>query len=98
MVKTKAKASDVIEEIMTFDGDSKEHPLKTLFDGSPESWPTLFSVGYAQLPDSNKFVSYVITFKGKEMIKMQVSQPDFRQVAEDEAKINFVNKFMSGQT
>jgi hypothetical protein len=95
MAKPK-KTSDVIQEAVTFVGSTKEHALKALFDGEPESIPTITSIGYMGLPGTNKFVSYIIKSKGKEILSIEVSEPDLRPVAEDDSKINFVNCFMAG--
>lgn len=87
------KASDVIvENIQSNDG--KIHALKALFDGT--NTPEITSIGYVNLPDTNKFVSYTIRSKGREIIHMEVGEPDSKAIAEDEAKLNFVTNFMAG--
>lgn len=93
--KTK-KASDLIEESIQVEGSTKEHILKTIFDGDASEIPTITSIGYMGLKGSNKFISYIITSKGKDILKIEVSEPDHRAIAEDESKINFVNCFMPG--
>lgn len=96
MAKSKAsKKSDIIQEDIKIEGVEKEHVLKTLFDGDEKKIPIITSIGFMPVKDSGKFVSYVITSKGREILKIEVSEPDFRAIAEDEAKINFVNRFMS---
>lgn len=89
MTKAKKK-SDVIVESVHFN-DSKQHVLKTLFDS--DEAPELKSVGYVKLPGTRSFVSYVITSKGREILKIEVNEPNLRLIAEDEAKISFVNLF-----
>jgi hypothetical protein len=93
-LKPKKKNSDIVTETIKFDGDEKQHVLKTLFDG--EDVPTLTSIGYMGIPGTNKFVSYIIKSKGREIINIEVGEPDFRAIAEDEAKVNFVSAFMAG--
>lgn len=88
------KLSDVIHESIKVEGSSKEHALKTLFND--DEAPEITSIGYMKIPGSNRYISYVITSQGKEILKIEVSEPDFRAIAEDEAKINFVNCFSPG--
>ena len=96
MAKAKTpKISDVIEETMTFQDQGKPHILKSIFDGPANEIPTLTSVGYVRLPGSSKYVSYVMTSQGTEIKKIEVSEPDHKGIAEDQAKINFVNSFMN---
>lgn len=57
--------------------------------------PVLKSVGYAKCGENkNSWISYVITTKGNEVISIEVSEPDIRPVAQDNAKISFVDCFM----
>lgn len=59
--------------------------------------PILTAVGMARIsPDSNDFVSYTLQTKGKEVLSMEVSEPNLRAIVQDEAKINFVQEFLQG--
>ena len=61
---------------------------------STNEMPTLKSVGYARVaPGSRDYVSYVITSKGTEVVSVEVSEPNLKAIASDEAKINFVTLF-----
>lgn len=74
---------------------NEKHQLESLFDGDPELLPEIKSIGYAKI--SNKiagWVSYVITTKGKEVISVEVSEPDMRDIAEEMSKLNFVQNFI----
>ncbi len=88
------KPSDIIEESIKVEGSTKKHALKQLFD--EDAAPQIKSIGYAGIPGTNRYISYIITTQGKEVLKIEVSEPDLRAIAEDEAKINFVNCFMAG--
>ena len=70
------------------------HPLALLFDGDPDNMPELKSVGCVKLEDTNTWVDYTIVSKGREIISVEVGEPNLRQIAEDTAKINFVESFM----
>lgn len=53
--------------------------------------PEFKSVGYAKV--GSGWVSYVATFKGREVLSLVVAEPDMRQIAEEQAKISFVETF-----
>ena len=90
MLKSSNKSS-VIQTIIQTD---EQHPLQTLFNQKPELLQPLVSIGLIKLPDSNKFCSYVIKSLGDKIISIEVTEPDFRAVAEETSKINFVELFM----
>lgn len=87
----KQQNSKVIEPIIRANGEP--NVLETLFDGPEEELPTLKSIGYAKVGGSS-WISYVMTTRGKEIIKIEVSEPNLRAIAEEESKINFVNCFV----
>lgn len=87
------KPSDIIEESIVVEGSTKKHALKQLFD--EDEAPQIKSIGYAGIPGTNRYISYIITSQGKDILKIEVSEPDLRAIAEDESKINFVNCFMT---
>lgn len=59
--------------------------------------PILTSIGYAKLSEAgqNNWVAYTMKSKGKEVLSIDVTEPDARSVAEDLSKISFVNSFMA---
>lgn len=69
-----------------------KHILEEINDETPEDLPTIKSVGYAKL--GSNWVSYVVTSKGREVLSIEVSDPDMRQIAEEQAKISFVELFV----
>lgn len=54
--------------------------------------PTLKSIGYAKM--GSGWVSYTVTTKGPKVISIECSDPDMRQIAEEQAKIAFVETFV----
>lgn len=72
-------------------GDQK-HAFEAMFES--DKMPTLKSVGYAQLEGTSHFVSYVLTTRGKEVLNIEVSEPNLRSITEDSAKITFIDQFM----
>jgi hypothetical protein len=54
----------------------------------------LESIGIVQIPGTNTHVSFVIKTKGKEVLDIAIDQPDIHAIAIDQAKVNFVHKFM----
>lgn len=94
MSKVKEKASVVVKPSIKFEGDTATHPLAALFDGKSELMPEVKSIGYMRLPDTNLFVSFVMISKGREIISVEVEQPNLRAIAEESAKIAFVTQFM----
>lgn len=75
--------------------DGKTHVLDQLFEGPKAEMPELKSVGVAKLQGTNTWIDYVITTRGKEVLSIEVGEPNLRQIVEDTAKINFVEQFMS---
>ena len=90
-VETEAK-KPYISPIIRFDGD--KHDLEKLDLEDPESMPELKAVGYMKIGEKNhSWVSYTITTKGREVVSLEVSEPDMREIAEESAKIAFVQNF-----
>lgn len=88
----KKKLSQIVEPSIKFDGE--KNILEKIFDGLPEDMPELKSVGYAKVSDGQHgFLSYTITSRGREIIKIEVEEPNLRAIAEESAKIAFVNNF-----
>lgn len=56
--------------------------------------PVLKSIGYIRVaPGSKHYVSYVITSKGREILDITMSEPDFKAIASDQSKVDFVTQF-----
>lgn len=75
-------------------GDEK-HLLEQIMETDKKNIPTMKSVGYMSLKEgSSSWVSYVITTRGKEVLNIEISEPDLRAIAEESAKISFVEQFI----
>lgn len=79
---------------ITFDG--QKNAFEALFEGDPEKFPILKSVGYVQIPGTNTFVAYTLFSKGSSILKIECEEPNLRSIAEESAKIFFVTHFMNG--
>jgi len=55
--------------------------------------PEMKAVGYSRLP-GGQWVSYVVTFQGARVIKVEVEEPNLRAIAEESAKMAFVTNFV----
>lgn len=93
MAKTSKKES-VVQPIIRIEND-KEHIMATLLDS--KSAPEVKSVGVFHVPGTNNYVSFTMITKGNEVISIEVDEPNLRAIAEESAKINFVQTFMSGE-
>lgn len=94
MAKKKTPTTkQVVQPIVKEEG--KPHNWEQLFEGG--EMPTLKSVGYAQDPASGKYISYVITTKGENVLLIEAGEPDFRQVAEEATKMSFAEIFMGAE-
>lgn len=80
--------SPIITPLVKVTGEN--NILEDLWAGNEA--PELKSIGFARL--GSGWVSYVMTTKGKEVINIQISEPDKRGIAEESSKINFVTYFM----
>lgn len=86
------KASDVVSPLIRSNGES--HILEDLFDGPVEEMPLIKSVGYSKLGGRSGWISYTITTRGREVVSIEVSEPDLKDIAEETAKIAFVQAFI----
>lgn len=93
MAKKKPQTSELVKPVVKFDGEP--HIFEEIFDGEPENMPVLKSVGFAKVKGTSTWVSYVITSKGNDVLKIEVEEPNLRQIAEETAKISFVNELMN---
>lgn len=84
-----------IERSVQFDTETP-HPLLTAMSAEDiEALPELTAVGIYKVPDSPYYVSFKIKSKGGLVTHLKVEEPNIRQVAEESAKIDFVNEFMN---
>ncbi len=72
----------------------KKHLLAQLFEGNSPELPILKSVGFGRIEANGSWISYVIRSRGKEIISIEVSDPDQRSIAEDNAKTSFVTELV----
>jgi hypothetical protein len=91
--KPKSSSMQIVQPSIIFEG-GKEHAMVTLFKGDEEKLPTIKSVGYMQVPGTTQFVAYTLTSKGTEVLKIEVEEPNIRAIAEESAKISFVQSFI----
>lgn len=80
---------------VTFEGSDKKHALELLFES--EAAPVITSVGCMRIPETNRYVSFVMKTQGKEVVSIEVDEPNLRAIAEEASKIEFVNHFMSSE-
>jgi H2-forming N5,N10-methylenetetrahydromethanopterin dehydrogenase-like enzyme len=93
MSKKKRSVDSIVEPAVKFDGDTKPHPLVTAMEEGLE----IKGVGYAGIPGTRDYVSYVIHAKGKEVVKIEAEEPNMRSIAEEATKIAFVSTFMDAE-
>lgn len=62
-----------------------------------EKQPTLRAVGFTGIPGTKDFVAYMVYIKGDKVEKIVIEEPNMRQIAEETAKINFVNEFIKDE-
>lgn len=90
----KALEVEIVPSIEVVGG--KKHALIGMFDGDHANLPVLKSVGCGRVPGTNTYLAYTIHSKGSNIIKIEVEEPNIRPIAEESAKIFFVNTFMNG--
>ena len=59
-----------------------------------ESGPELTAVGYVRIPGTNEYSSYTITIKDGVVTKVVCEEPNLKVIAEESAKIAFINNFV----
>lgn len=93
-VKKKKESLPFIQPLIRVDG--QKHVLEQIMDENPEDMPVLEAVGYVKVAKDRQhsWMSYVIKTKGKEVLSIEASEPDMRAVAEEAAKISFVDRFI----
>lgn len=91
---SKAVKKTIVKETMDF-GTKDSHPVVSLIDSNEA--PEIKSVGLFRLPETNTYVSFTMITKGREVVSIEVEQPNLRAVAEESAKISFVSTFMDNE-
>ena len=84
----KVSESSIVEPSIVIDGHT--NPFIPFFDKEPE----LTAVGYVKIPNSNTYASYTITIKGEKVTKIVCDEPNLKAIAEESAKISFINNFV----
>lgn len=76
--------------------NGQDHVIETLFKQGKT--PKFAAVGVSQLePGKNSWVSYLLEIVGDKVVSMEVGEPNLRAIAEEEAKIGFVTKFLDAE-
>lgn len=88
--KPQPKSTSPVEPLVKEEG--RPHGWEQRFDSG--NMPTLKSVGMSRDELTGRYISYVITTKGENVLKIEASEPDYKQIAEEAAKTNFVELFM----
>lgn len=89
--KAQPPRASLIQPLVQAAGET--HILQKLQD--QKTPPILKAIGYAKVGEgAHPFVSYVVTFQGEKVLSIEVSDPDMRQIAEDQAKMSFVEQFV----
>lgn len=75
--------------------EGQKHDLEKMYEEAPDDMPEMKAVGFMHLDKGRRhaWISYTMTVKGDRVIKMEVSEPDMQAIAEENAKIEFVNCF-----
>jgi hypothetical protein len=91
MAKAKKETGPLIQPSIRVEGE--KHILETM---SETEIPEMKAVGYAKLTDNHQhnWISYVIKFKGKDVLSIEVDEPNMRAIAEETSKINFTTLFI----
>ena len=90
----KPALGDIVHPIIQVDGET--HPLVEMFNEERlEDLPILTSVGYMRLGTGvANWVSYVMKTQGDKVLSIIVDELNLRAIAEESAKINFVQSFI----
>lgn len=79
-----------VEPLIRVVGSDKEHAMEKMLSG--DNPPELTSVGMVRVPGNNNWVSFVMTSKGSEVLRLEVGEPNLRGIAIDESKINCMDR------
>ena len=92
-VVTHPLVSSIVHPLVQVKGGPK-HPLAQIFDKDASKIPIIKSVAIMRLPQRNTFMSMVLHTQGDKVLKIEVGEPNLREIVLDEAKLEFVNKFV----
>ena len=86
--KTATAASEaIVKPIISMEGHT--HPFQKLEEKG--ELPLLKAVGYTRIGQGNRdFVAYTVTFKGGQVLSLEVTEPNLRPIAWDDAKVGLV--------
>lgn len=88
------KADSVVKPLIAVAGET--HPLDDMI--ASDDAPEMKAVGYMRLsPGPSGWVSYTVTIKGREVLSIDVAEPNMRAIAEESAKIAFVEAFIDAE-
>lgn len=85
--------SEIVKPVVKFDGDATKHALATLFDGPSEFLPIITSIGIKKIPDLSLYIAYKITSRGKEILNIEVTEPNHKAIVRDELVMFFEEFF-----
>lgn len=92
-----SKLSDIVQPSVRVAGE--QHLLQKIFDGDPDKLPLITAVGYMPIGRGpNSWISYTIKTKGKDVLSIEVDEPNLRDIAEESAKIAFVSSFIDHES
>ena len=92
--QTVSKSSNLVCPLIRVAGE--KHPLEEMVEKGKA--PEMKAIGYMKLTSGqHSWVSYVITFQGDKVKKIEVGEPDMRAIAEDAAKMDFVQAFIDSE-
>lgn len=91
MAKPAKKTEEVKESIIQASTTIEGHK-NAFIEYIEKEKPELTTIGYARVPGTNTYASFVVKFKDGVMTSMVVDEPNLKIVAEDSAKISFVNE------
>ena len=98
LVAPKELLSDIIRPSVQFDNvGTKAHVLAQIFDGNKKDLPIIKSVGVFNVPGYSTYFSFVMQTKGREVISIEVEEPNLRSIAEESAKMAFIETFMTAE-
>ncbi len=93
--KVTNKAIPKIVPSIVFVNDDRKHAMIELFEGPAELMPVMKSVGLVRVPGRRTYMAYTLHTKGNQIIQIDVSEPDRKLIAEDDAKMSFVQNFLN---
>jgi hypothetical protein len=94
MARPKKTITPIVQPLVKVAGD--KHIFETFEE--EDKLPTLKAVGLVKVHENSRdYVSFTIHTKGDKIVKLEVSEPNLRSIAIEQAKIEFVNGFMNDE-